>query len=218
MGFLSGIGAALGAINPVAGAATFLAGGGLDMISANQQNQAAIGRQNAAQNFSASQTEAQMRFQERMAGTIHQREVEDLRAAGLNPLLSANAGAPAPGGGAASGTAAPVVPEISAGVASAMSSLRLLQDLKESNTRVLKNIQDTSKSQSETYLADLKSSVADQTSALMAKQNKMLKPEADIAESHPYLYGWSKVASDRGVGASSALDSLRILRSLDLLP
>lgn len=79
--------------------------------------------------FARHSAKNQMDWQERMSNTAHQREVADLRAAGLNPILSAGGGASSPPG------AGYDVPNIGAGVEAGISTAMQSKLLKETTRK-----------------------------------------------------------------------------------
>lgn len=134
MSFLKGLGAVGSAVGlPFVGpTALALGGSALDYMSNRESNEATDNRARASMDFSAAEAQRQMAFQERMSGTAHQREVADLKAAGLNPLLSVNEGASSPAGASGTGAQGAVVPEFS-GIASGVGDLiKLTADYKSS--------------------------------------------------------------------------------------
>ena len=100
-------------------AAATLGSAALGFLGARSTNKAA-----------SAQAARSMEFEERLSKTAHQRQVADMRAAGLNPILSATGGS---GASTPSGKAAPVIDPVSTAtqsVSSAMQAARMNQELK----------------------------------------------------------------------------------------
>lgn len=131
--------------------------------------------------FGTSRTESmvgdQMSFQERMSNTAHQREVEDLRKAGLNPYLSLTHGASTP-----SGSSATIGDPLTPGVSTAIQAIRAKSDI-DNLVKMGDQIESqTALNESLKYKADMDSRVASSTARNNDITNQLLKTTIPAAQ------------------------------------
>lgn len=134
--------------------------GGASSYGVNKQNVANAKEAALNREFQDKQAMRQMDFQERMSNTSHQRQIKDLRKAGLNPILSAKSGASSPGGASGSGAMARYEDVVTPAVNSALAATRATAEVKNIKQQTKKLVHETTSALYDTRTSKQNSMIA----------------------------------------------------------
>lgn len=153
------IASAIGSVIPsVASVGNFISknagaiiGGGLNLLGGSSQNQSAWDISQAANAASAQMAAEQMAFQERMRATQYQTAVEDLKKAGLNPMLAyTQGGAGTPAGAMGQAHTAPVRNVLGEATSAFMNAMQTDADVAVKNAAATNTSAQTIKTEADT--------------------------------------------------------------------
>jgi len=175
-------------VSPLIGAA----GSFLGTQSANQANLDYLNQANA---FNQAQTDKQMQFQKDMRATQYQTAVEDMKAAGLNPMLAySQGGAGTPAGAAATSVAPPTRQNAFANAVNTALTAANTQQTLYQNKQI----------QASTNVADSQADNLDADTANKRDLNPNIKKELDILAAKELAIR----AETRVANAKAALDEV----------
>lgn len=138
-----------------------LVGSALGMFGQSQTNQKSWDIAEASNAASAAQAQAQMDFQERMRKTQYQTTVEDLKAAGLNPMLAyTQGGAGVPAGAMGSISTPQYKSPISSGKEAAVNIAAVMADVGKKDAETTEAVSRTTVNEQQAKLIDAQTNLA----------------------------------------------------------
>lgn len=112
----------------LAATAAAMSGSVLQYLGQEDANRTNVQLAHNTNQWNSAEAEKTRKWQEQLSNTAHQRAVEDLKKAGLNPILAANGGASTPSGATASGSAPSIensIPDLQPVISTALEAKRL---------------------------------------------------------------------------------------------